>query len=135
MDWKELWETAVKARENAYSPYSGFKVGAALLCGDGSVFCGCNIENSAFGPTNCAERTAFFSAVAAGQRDFLGIAIAGGKEELTMCYPCGVCRQVMSEFVKGEDFLIVCGKDRDCLEIMTLSDLLPKGFQMKKMQD
>lgn len=131
MDFKELWDRAEEARKNSYSPYSGFRVGAALLCGDGRVFTGCNIENSAYSPTNCAERTAFFSAVAAGQRRFSAIAVAGGKEELVMCYPCGVCRQVMEEFVKAEEFLVVCGKDRENLEVLSLKELLPKGFEMQ----
>ncbi len=131
MDLKELWDRAKEARKNSYSPYSGFRVGAALLCGDGSVFTGCNIENSAYSPTNCAERTAFFSAVAAGQREFRAIAVAGGKEELVMCYPCGVCRQVMEEFVKAEEFLVICGKDREKLEALSLKELMPKGFEMQ----
>ena len=128
---KALWEQAVKAREQSYSPYSGYQVGAALSCDDGQVFGGCNIENSAFGPTNCAERTAFFTAVAAGCRNFAAIAIAGGRKRLEKCYPCGVCRQVMAEFCDPERFLIICGEDRECLEIFRLSELLPKGFKMQ----
>ena len=129
MDEKELWNRAVKAREHSYSPYSGFAVGAALLCDDGTVFTGCNIENAAYGPTNCAERTAFFSAVAAGHRKFRAIAVAGGTgSTLKACYPCGVCRQVMAEFCERDTFQIVCGKSADKLEILTLAEILPKGF-------
>ena len=96
MDREELIRHAMSARENSYSPYSRFRVGAALLCRDGEVYEGCNIENRAYGPTNCAERTAFFKAVSEGKREFSAIAIAGGEEELIWCYPCGVCRQVMA---------------------------------------
>ena len=127
---KKLWAQAVEARERSYSPYSGYKVGAALLCGDGSVFTGCNIENGAYAPTNCAERTAFFTAVAAGRREFRAIAIAGGGSELEDCYPCGVCRQVMAEFCEPSRFQIICGKDEERLEIFTLGELLPKGFKI-----
>jgi cytidine deaminase len=131
MNAVKLWEQAVEARKMSYSPYSDYKVGAALLCDDGKVFCGCNIENSAFGPTNCAERTAFFTAVADGHREFTAIAIAGGKTSLEPCYPCGVCRQVMAEFCRPEEFLIICGADREHLETFTLKELLPKGFKMQ----
>lgn len=131
MDEKKLWEMAVKARENSYSPYSGFKVGAALLCSDGRVFKGCNIENAAYGPTNCAERSAFFAAVSQGIRKFEAIAIAGGAEELIPCYPCGVCRQVMAEFCDPGSFRIICGENEESLEVFTLGELLPKGFKMQ----
>ena len=127
----ELWQEAVNAREFSYSPYSGFKVGAALLCKNGEVVQGCNVENSAYRPSNCAERTAFFSAVAKGQRDFEAIAIAGGKEKLVMCYPCGVCRQVMAEFCDPDDFYVICGMNKEKLEILTLRELLPKSFEMQ----
>ena len=94
METKELITQALSARENAYAPYSGFMVGAALLCKDGTVYTGCNIENAAFTPTNCAERTAFFKAVSEGKRDFVKIAIVGGKKgEMTAPAPCGVCLQ------------------------------------------
>lgn len=128
---KLLWQEAVKAREFSYSPYSKFRVGAALLCEDGTVIRGCNVENSAYGPTNCAERTAFFTAIANGKRKFKAIAIVGGEENLVDCYPCGVCRQVMSEFCDPEEFKIICGKTEDELEIYTLKDLLPKGFKIQ----
>lgn len=128
--YAELMQAAIEARENSYSPYSGFRVGAALLCRDGKVYTGCNIENSAYGPTNCAERTAVFKAVSEGEREFSAIAIAGGREELEICYPCGVCRQVMAEFC-GPEFVILCGTGRDKYEIRTLGELLPEAFSLK----
>ena len=124
-----LAEAALHARENAYCPYSGFAVGAALLTGDGKLYTGVNIENAAFGPTNCAERTAFFTAVAAGERDFAAIAIAGGKAgeaPKDFCAPCGVCRQVMREFCR-DDFKIVLAKP-DAVRVFTLKELLPESF-------
>ena len=127
----ELILEARKARERSYSPYSNFNVGAALLTGSGKFYHGCNIENAAYGPTNCAERTAFFRAVYDGEREFEKIAVVGaladGDPDVT-CEPCGVCRQVMMEFCDPETFMIVLanGKD-DPLEI-PLKDLLPLGF-------
>ena len=98
---EELIRQAMEARKNSYSPYSGFQVGAALLCEDGTVYTGCNVENAAYGPTNCAERTAVFKAVSEGKREFKRIAIVGGHEgESVAPTPCGVCRQVLSEFCK-----------------------------------
>ena len=126
----ELVNLAIEAREHAYVPYSGFAVGAALLTKDGKVYQGCNIENSAFGPTNCAERTAFFTAVYQGERDFEAIAIVGGKEGKPvseLCAPCGVCRQVMREFCKN-DFKIYLSKGDGEVLTYTLSDLLPLSF-------
>lgn len=126
----ELVNLAIEAREHAYIPYSGFAVGAALLTKDGKVYQGCNIENSAFGPTNCAERTAFFTAVYQGERDFEAIAIVGGKggEPISdLCAPCGVCRQVMREFCK-DDFKIYLSKGDGTVLTYTLSDLLPLSF-------
>ncbi len=131
MDVKALWKEAVEARKFSYSPYSKFKVGAALLCEDGTVIRGCNVENSAYGPTNCAERTAFFTAIANGQRDFKAIAVVGGEDDLVDCYPCGVCRQVMSEFCYPDTFQIICGKTEEEIEVFSLKDLLPKGFTKK----
>ncbi len=122
---KELMENAIEARENAYAPYSGFKVGAALLTKSGRIYRGCNIENGAYGDTVCAERTAFFKAISEGEREFEAIAVAGGKED---CFPCGSCRQVMSEFCKS-DFKIVVGSPRD-YKIYTLGELLPMGFKL-----
>ena len=114
---------------HAYVPYSGYKVGAALLCADGSVYQGCNVENAAYSPTNCAERTAFFKAVYDGHRDFTAIAVCGGKNGvITGAFPpCGVCRQVMREFC-GDDFLIYLVNEKG-FETVTLSDLLPFGFR------
>ena len=120
---------AKAAMMKAYAPYSGFFVGAALLTKSGKVYTGCNIENGAFSPTNCAERTAFFKAVSEGERDFAAIAVVGGKGgKITgLCSPCGVCRQVMQEFC-GPDFLIYMGKENDGYEAVTLKALLPFGF-------
>ena len=126
----ELVNLAIEAREHAYVPYSGFAVGAALLTKEGKVYQGCNIENSAFGPTNCAERTAFFTAVYQGERDFEAIAIVGGREGKPvsdLCAPCGVCRQVMREFCKN-DFKIYLSKGDGEVLTYTLSDLLPLSF-------
>lgn len=128
MDYGKLISQALSAREYSYSPYSHFRVGAALLCKDGTVWTGCNIENRAYGPTNCAERTAFFKAVSEGRRDFSAIAIAGGGEELVWCYPCGVCRQVMAEFCDPDKFEIICARSEEEYKIYTLRELLPEMF-------
>ena len=128
---KELIETAIEARKNSYSPYSHYRVGAALLASDGQVFSGCNIENAAYTPTNCAERTAFFKAVSEGIRDFTAIAIVGSPEgdEITQySYPCGVCRQVMMEFCDPEAFQVIVARSAEEYEIRTLRDFLPEGF-------
>ncbi len=121
---------ALKARERAYTPYSHHKVGAALLGKDGQVFLGCNVENAAYTPTNCAERTAFFKAVSEGVTEFEAIAIVGGLEgkELGICAPCGVCRQVMMEFCNPKTFEIVVGTSPKNYEIHTLEEMLPLGF-------
>ena len=136
MNDRELIEAAARARKMSYSPYSGFAVGAALLCEDGSVFTGCNIENSAFSPTNCAERTTFFKTVSEGRRDFAKIAVVGGRADLATpeycCPPCGVCRQVMKEFCKP-DFEIIMAKSGDEYKIMTLSELLPASFDKREV--
>ena len=126
---EKLIELAKEAMTHAYAPYSGYKVGAALLCADGTVYQGCNIENAAYGPTNCAERTAFFKAVYDGHRDFAAIAVVGGKEgKITGSFPpCGVCRQVMREFV-GDDFVIYMG-GQDGYSAMTMAEILPAGFK------
>ena len=122
---------ALEARKNSYSPYSHFQVGACLLTKEGSLYTGCNIENAAYGPTNCAERTAFFKAVSEGERDFAGIAIVGDKEGTVVdnyAFPCGVCRQVMTEFTDPETFVILVAKsEKDYLET-TLAALLPNAF-------
>ena len=126
---EKLIEMAKEAMMRAYAPYSGFYVGAALLCADGTVYQGCNIENAAYGPTNCAERTAFFKAVYDGHRDFTAIAVCGGKEGVISGAfpPCGVCRQVMREFV-GDEFLIYM-VSADGYSTMTMAQLLPAGFK------
>ena len=131
MSDKELMELAVKARDRAYAPYSNFAVGAALLCESGKVYIGCNIENSAFSPTNCAERTALFSAIAQGERHFSAIAVCGGKigEERIFCTPCGVCRQVLSEFC-SPDMKVILEKGNGKLISVTLAELLPVAFEM-----
>lgn len=126
---KQLIETAVKAREMAYAPYSHYKVGAALLAKSGKIYTGCNVENASFTPTNCAERTAFFKAISEGDREFEMIAIVGGKdgEELSKnCTPCGVCRQVMTEFC-DKDFKIILGTPDD-FKVMTLEEIMPYSF-------
>lgn len=130
ISYQELMKRAIEARAYSYHPYSGFAVGAALLCEDGTIYTGCNIENASYSPTNCAERTAFFKAVSEGKRSFLAIAIVGGKEELKMCYPCGVCRQVMAEFCDGKTFEIVCGTSEEAWEVYRLEELLPRSFQL-----
>lgn len=127
--YEALIQRAKEARENAYCPYSGFAVGAALLCGDGTVYAGCNIECASFSPGCCAERTAFFRAVNDGQRAFTAIAVAGGpegREPDSYCAPCGVCRQVMREFCKP-DFEIIMTDGTD-LRIMTMKEILPMAF-------
>ncbi len=128
MTTEQLAELAKEAMTHAYAPYSGCKVGAALLCADGTVYQGCNIENAAFGPTNCGERTAFFKAVYDGHRDFVAIAVCGGKDGVLegAFPPCGVCRQVMREFC-GDDFLIHM-VSKDSIETLTLAQLLPHSF-------
>ena len=125
---EELCKLAIEAMGHAYAPYSGFQVGAALLCADGSVYQGCNIENAAYSPTNCAERTAIFKAVYDGHRDFTAIAVCGGRDGVITgaCPPCGVCRQVMREFC-GDDFRIYLVNDTG-FETVTLAELLPYGF-------
>lgn len=127
----ELVRLALEARKSAYTPYSHFQVGAALLAKSGRVYTGCNIENAAYTPTNCAERTAFFKAVSEGEREFSAIAIVGGREGddgLEICAPCGVCRQVMEEFCDRETFEIILGTDSGKMQTYRLSELLPLGF-------
>ena len=132
MDYKELVKMALEAREMSYSPYSNFKVGAALLTKNGKVYKGCNIENAAYSPGNCAERTAIFKAVSEGEKDFAAIAIVGGPAdngELIICPPCGVCRQVINEFVDCEEFDIVLGTNKpEDMRVFKLKELLPLGF-------
>lgn len=132
---KELYFEAVKAMENSYSPYSSCKVGAALLTKGGKLFTGTNIENAAFGPTVCAERVAVFKAVSEGERDFLKIAVAGGKNgEINGIFaPCGVCRQVLREFC-SDDFEILLGETKDEFKKVTLKDLLPLSFSPENVK-
>lgn len=132
---EELTAMAERARETAYSPYSGYTVGAALLCADGSVFCGCNVENASFSATCCAERVAFFKALSEGRRKFLKIAVVGGRageKPDGFFMPCGVCRQVMREFC-GDGFEIAVG-GADGIRTFTLASLLPAGFGADAMQ-
>ena len=130
MSDEKLMELALAAREGSYSPYSHFRVGAALLCADGSVYTGCNIENAAFTPGICAERTAIFTAVFEGKRDFAAIAVVGGKDGVASDYfpPCGVCRQVMLEFCEP-DFKIYMGKQDGTYQEILLRDFMPYGFR------
>ena len=132
-----LIEEALEARKMAYTPYSHFQVGAALLTTDGKIYRGCNIENAAYAPTNCAERMAFFKAVSEGKREFTAIAIVGGAEDATefdWCAPCGVCRQVMEEFCDEEAFEIVLARSVEEYEFYTLKELFPKGFGPKNLK-
>ena len=133
MTAEALVKSAKEAMMRAYSPYSGYKVGAALLCKDGTVYQGCNVENASYGGTNCAERTAFFKAIYDGQREFSAIAICGGKDgEITGLFPpCGICRQVMAEFC-GADFLIHMVGANDTYVTKTLGEMLPCGFEAKE---
>lgn len=127
---QELIETAAAQLAFSYTPYSHFKVGAALLAKNGRVYTGCNIENAAYTPTNCAERTAIFKAVSEGVREFEAICIVGGPEGRIVDYtpPCGVCRQVMMEFCQPEEFQIILAKGKDDYRIYKLKDLMPQGF-------
>lgn len=127
---RKLIKTAVRQLSYSYAPYSHFKVGAALLAENGTIYTGCNIENAAYTPTNCAERTAFFKAVSEGVRTFKAMCIAGGMNgELTdYTAPCGVCRQVMMEFCSPEEFEIILAKGEDDYKMYKLKDLMPLGF-------
>lgn len=131
---KMLVKEAYEAQKMAYVPYSGFRVGAALLAKNGKVYRGCNIENASYSPTNCAERTAFFKAVSEGIREFDAIAIVGNKPEgkKEVCAPCGVCRQVMAEFCDPEEFHVILGAGEEFSEY-TLRELLPLGFTEKNL--
>ncbi len=130
---ENLMLSAVEARKNSYAPYSDFHVGAALLGASGKVYLGCNVENAAYTPTNCAERTALFSAVASGEKEFVALAVVGGRgEELApFTAPCGVCRQVLAEFCGG-DFEVILGKP-GAVSIVTLAELLPYSFSPKDL--
>ena len=125
-----LIEQAKAAREFSYSPYSGYMVGAALLTAEGEIYTGCNVENAAYGPSNCAERTAIFKAVSEGKKEFTAIAIVGGKKGSNGDYaaPCGVCRQVMMEFCKPDEMQVIVAKSTKEYKVFTLAQLLPEGF-------
>ena len=136
MNYDELVKKAIEMTNRSYAPYSHFHVGAALLAKDGSVWTGCNIENAAYGPSNCAERTAVFKAVSEGVLEFEAIAIAGGPEDSNgkpviqdFCPPCGVCRQVLSEFCKS-DFKIILVNGAGQEKVFTLGQLLPESFSL-----
>ena len=131
MEARALIKAAMEGRQMAYVPYSGYGVGAALLAKSGKVYRGCNVENSAFGPTNCAERTAFFKAISEGDREFARIAIVGAMEGVEAdqpCAPCGVCRQVMNEFCDPETFAIILADGKDGELVFTLKEMLPTVF-------
>ena len=135
MDKKELVKEALAAREFAYTPYSKFNVGAALLCKNGRVFRGCNIESASYTPTNCAERTAFFKAVSEGEREFSAIAIVGGPAgapPVDFCYPCGVCRQVMAEFC-SRDFKVYIAKSESEIREYSLDEIIPFAFTQEDL--
>ena len=129
---KMLIKLAMEARGKSYCPYSGFAVGAALLTKEGKIYKGCNIENAAFTPTNCAERTAFFKAVSEGEKEFCRIAIVGGKKDgvLELTSPCGVCLQVMQEFCDPDAFEVILATAEEKYEILKLRQLLPYGFEL-----
>ena len=127
---EKMIDTAIAQLQFSYTPYSNFKVGAALLAKDGTIYTGCNIENASYTPTNCAERTAFFKAVSEGVQAFDAICIVGGKDGVLTEYaaPCGVCRQVMMEFCNPETFRVILATSREQYSIYTLKELLPLGF-------
>ena len=131
MNDRLLAEKAVEMMNFSYAPYSHFHVGAALLAKNGTVFTGCNVENAAYGPSNCAERTAVFKAVSEGVHEFEAIAIAGGADGIVkdFCSPCGVCRQVLAEFC-SKDFKVIMINDKGELKTMTLGELLPESFSL-----
>ena len=132
MSEEKLVKLAIEAMAGAYAPYSGYQVGAALLCADGTVYTGFNIENASYTPTVCAERTAFFKAVSEGERAFSRIAIVGGSEEgdsvADYATPCGVCRQVMMEFCNPKQFTIIVARSENDYRVFTLEELMPAGF-------
>lgn len=129
----KLIKMAIEAREKAYCPYSNFKVGAAVLFEDGNIYTGCNVENASFGATNCAERTAIFSAVANGGRTLEAIALIGDTQNYT--YPCGMCRQVMVEFAKNDDMKIYIVKSENDYIETTIGEIMPGAFSSKDLQN
>lgn len=136
MDKKDLFILAKEAMRNSYAPYSNYNVGASLLCKNGNVYKGCNIENASYSVTNCAERTVLFSAIANGEKEFEAICVVGGKNgEITdYAMPCGVCRQALSEFCDA-DFKVFVGKNEDDIKEFTLGELLPYSFDKSKLGD
>jgi len=126
---QQLAQAAVDAKAMSYSPYSKFQVGAALLSKSGKIYTGCNIESASYSPTNCAERTALFKAVSEGEREFLAIAIAGSPKDQApdYCYPCGVCRQMLKEFVQ-DDFVVIIAKTATDYRVHDFGELFPYGF-------
>lgn len=138
MDIKKLIKEAYEAQKFSYSPYSNFQVGAALLGKSGKIYKGCNIENAGYTPSNCAERTAFFNAISEGEKEFLAIAIVGNlknakEDEKDYCAPCGVCRQVMTEFCNLKDFKVIMAKSEEEYREYTLDQLLPLAFTKDNM--
>lgn len=131
MDYKELIREAIAAKEMAYVPYSHFRVGAALLTQDGKIYRGCNIENVAFTPTNCAERTAFFKAISEGEKEFAAIAVTGDADDYL--YPCGVCRQVMVEFCDLQEFKVVVANTEEDYKVYSLGELVPGVFDADEL--
>ena len=128
---KDIINEAIKVRENSYCPYSNYAVGACLIDKNGQIYTGCNIENAAFGPSICAERTAFFKAVSEGVKEFKAIAIVGSPKGRIIdqyAFPCGVCRQVMMEFCNPEEFIVIVAKSDGEYKVYALSELLPEGF-------
>lgn len=134
---RELIRAATEAMENAYTPYSGFRVGAALLTETGKIYKGCNIENASYSVTNCAERTAFFKAVSEGEHRFEAICIVGGKDGILKSYtaPCGVCRQVMREFCNPGTFRVILATGEDNWKEYHLAELLPESFGPENLED
>lgn len=131
MDYKEIVEKALEAREKAYCPYSNFKVGAAVLFEDGNIYTGCNIENASFGGTNCAERTAIFKGVYEGNREIKAIAVVGDTKAYT--YPCGICRQVIAEFVSDTSIPVIIIKNANDYLVKTFDEILPGIFSKKDL--
>ena len=131
MDYKSLIHEAVEAKELAYAPYSHFRVGAALMTKSGNIYRGCNIENVAFTPTNCAERTAFFKAISEGEKEFAAIAVTGDADDYL--YPCGVCRQVMVEFCDLQEFKVIVANTEEDYKVFSLGELVPGVFNSEEL--
>lgn len=133
MEYNSLIQKAIEARELAYCPYSNFKVGAAALFEDGNIYTGCNIENASFGATNCAERTAIYNAVSKGNKTLKAIAIIGDIKAFT--YPCGICRQVIGEFVENKDTKIILVKNKDEYILKTFEEIMPGAFTKEDLEN